>query len=286
MLTSVSFAATVIVLGFVYDRTGFGLVPIAFGFAMLGVALVAGRIPDGERLHVRSGVTNRNGRRRFTGGWRIPSGGSFRLALQVQPRLGPLMIGLGLVHVGILAAFTFLPLRILDLGGEPSQIALGSGLAAAIEVPAMTVIGAVVSRIGLRALVVGGAAVYAVALVGWAGLDSIPAIIAVRAAVGVAFAAIAIGAVMAIGNLLPSRLQATGQGMFATVSFGLAAIVASSIGGIVYSAGGHAPLFLGGAVSVAAGGVVTWRALPGHREAIPVPELPDGTSTDEVGRVA
>ena len=263
VLTSVSFAVAVIAFGFLYDRTGFGLVPITFGVSMLGVAIVAGRIPDAERLRMpRLRAADRAG------------GGSFRLALAVQPRLAPLMIGFGLIHVGILAAFTFLSLRILDLGGEPSHIALGSGLAATAEIPAMAAVGVVVARIGLRLLIVGGAFVYGAALVAWALLDALPAIIIVRGLTGIAFAAIAIGAVMAIGNLLPSRLQATGQGMFATVSFGIAAVVASTAGGIVYSAGGHVPLFAGAAAVVAVGILVVWRALPGRDEAIEMPVLP------------
>lgn len=276
VLTSVSFAVSVIALGFLYDRTGFGFVPIAFAIAMAGVAITAGRIPDAERLRVPRQRTAEHGTSpRRQGRRRLPSGGSFRLALEVQPRLGPLLLGFGLVHVGILSAFTFLSLRILDLGGQPSQIALGSGLAATAEIPAMTVIGAVVARIGLRWLIVGGAAAYATALLCWAVLDSIPTIIAVRGLTGVAFAAISIGAVMAIGNLLPSRLQATGQGMFATVAFGLAAVIASSLGGIVYSLGGHVPLFVGGALVVAVGIVVIWRALPGRHHIVDVPRLPD-----------
>lgn len=264
VLTSVSFAIAVIVFGFLYDRTGFGPVPIVFGVAMLVVAVVAGRVPDAERLKLPARpATRRRG------------GGSFRLALAVQPRLGPLMVGFGLIHIGILAAFTFLSLRILDLGGEPSHIAFGSGLAATAEIPAMAVIGVVVARIGLRWLVIGGAAVYGTALVAWALLDSLAAIILVRGLTGVAFAAIAIGAVMAIGSLLPSRLQATGQGMFATVSFGIAAVVSSTIGGIVYSAGGHVPLFLGAAAVVVVGIAVTWRAIPGRGEVIEVPDLPE-----------
>ena len=269
VLGSASFAIAVIVFGFVYDRTGFGLVPIIFGISMLGVALTAGRVPDVERLRMpvrqgRGGVRGRMG------------GASFRLALAVQPRLVPLMIGFGLIHVGILAAFTYLSLRILDLGGAPSHIALGSGMAATAEIPAMAAIGLVVARIGLRWLVVGGALVYGAALVAWALLDSLPAIIAVRGVTGVAFAAIAIGAVMAIGRLLPRGLQATGQGMFATVAFGIAAVIASSLGGIVYSVGGHVPLFVGAAGAVALGVAVIWRALPARHEEIDVPELPGG----------
>lgn len=268
IVMSLSFSIAVVSLGLLYDRLGFALIPIAFAIAMTGVAWIAGRIPDAERLRMPSRAAGR--RTAFR-----PSGGSFRLALAIQPRLRPLLLGLGLVHVGILSAFTFLSLRILDLGGRPSEIALGSGLAAAAEIPAMAVVGVVAARVGLRWLVAGGAAAYAVALVAWAVLDAIPAIIVVRGLTGVAFAAITIGAVMAIASLLPSRLQATGQGLFATVAFGLAAIVASAVGGVVYTAGGHVPLFLGSSVTVLVGIVVMWRALPARNETVRVPGIPE-----------
>ncbi len=266
ILTSLSFAIAVIALGFVYDRTGFGPVPIVFAIAMAGVAVAAGRVPDAARLRLPAGMAADGRRRR---------GGSFRLALSVQPRLAPLLLGLGLVHVGILAGFTFLALRILELGGQPSHLALGSGLAAAVEVPAIALVGVVAARIGLRRLIAVGAALYAAGLAAWAFVDAIAAIIAVRALTGVAFAAISIGAVMAIGALLPARLQATGQGMFATVAFGIAAVLAASVGGIVYTMGGHVTLFAAAALVTLTGTAVVWSALPGRDEEMVAPEFAD-----------
>jgi MFS family permease len=67
---------------------------------------------------------------------------------------------------------------------------------------------------------------------------------------------------MTIAALLPPELQATGQGLYQTVGFGVAAVVANALGGVVYGTGGAMPLFLGCAVLAAIGALVTWRSVP------------------------
>ena len=65
-------------------------------------------------------------------------------------------------------------------------------------------------------------------------------IVATRAVTGVAYGGVLVASALTIGSLLPARLQATGQALYQTVAFGLAAIVANLVGGLV-RVGGAVP---------------------------------------------
>jgi PPP family 3-phenylpropionic acid transporter len=162
----------------------------------------------------------------------------------------------------MLAGFTFLALRILDLGGQPSDVALSAGISAFAEIPAMALVPRIAARTSMRSLLVGGLLLYGLTMASWAFLADPGLIVASRLVSGVAFAGISIGAVMTIAALLPPELQATGQGLYQTVGFGVAAIVANALGGVIYGTGGAMPLFLGCAVLAAIGALVTWRSVP------------------------
>ncbi|HEX4897269.1 MAG TPA: MFS transporter [Candidatus Limnocylindrales bacterium] len=261
LLSSLGFASASILAGRLYNETGYGPASLLFAVAAVGIVVVTRWVPDVGRFRLPPpGAAGPAGpsassRRRF-------GGGSFGLALRTQPRLRGLLLGLGLVHVGMLAGFTFLALRILDLGGQPSDVALSAGISAFAEIPAMALVPRIAARTSMRSLLVGGLLLYGLTMASWAFLADPGLIVASRLVSGVAFAGISIGAVMTIAALLPPELQATGQGLYQTVGFGVAAVVANALGGIVYGTGGAMPLFLGCAVLAAIGALVTWRAIP------------------------
>jgi PPP family 3-phenylpropionic acid transporter len=196
---------------------------------LLGLAAL--RAPDVDRADLE----------RVTGGH--VRGGSFGTALRIQPRLWPVLATLLLVHVGIIAGFTYLPLRLVELGGGPSDVALLAGVSAFAEIPAMLVVGSIAARIGIRGLIAASILVYAACFAAWTVLDSPVAIIASRIATGFSFAGLWVGSVLTMAVLLPPRLQATGQGLYQLVGFGLGAVIANIGGGIVYGAFGSEVLF-------------------------------------------
>ena len=268
-LTSLGFAAAAIIAGFVYDRTGYETAFALFVVGAIVMAVAAAFVRDTARADlahhraaVASGATDQDAgasttRRRF--GLSLGSSG---VALRVAPRLGLVLAAAALLHIGIMSGFTFLPLRIQDLGGSPSDIALSSGLSAAAEIPTMLVIGGLATRFGLRAVFVGSALLYAACLASWTVIDVPSAIVATRVVTGVAFSGIIVGVVLTIATLLPSDLQATGQGLFQTTAFGISAIVANVVGGLLYEWGGAAALFgVGSALAVVAA-AVGWVAFP------------------------
>ncbi|HEX6944877.1 MAG TPA: MFS transporter [Casimicrobiaceae bacterium] len=277
LLSSLGFAVASISAGRLYDTTGFGPASLLWAACAVVIVGVAFGVPDVGRLSLgrAPAMAARSSRRRR------PGGGSFALALRVQPRLRAILLGLGLIHVGIIAGFTFLALRLLQLGGQPSDVALSSGISAIAEIPGMALAPRAVGRFGLRNVLAGAILLYVACLVSWAFLAVPALIIATRVASGIAFAGITISAVMTIGQLLPARLQGTGQALYQTVGFGVSAIAANALGGVVFALEGARPLFLGVAALGVVGAVVAWASAPARGEVVPLPPLPDEERADE-----
>jgi MFS family permease len=250
LLTSLSYAVVAIAAGFVFDRTGYGPAPFAGAVLFAALAVAAGFAPDTPRAVLPPPGPHRRG-------------GSVRAAFAAAPRLPLVLAAVFLAFFGPIASFTFLPLRIQELGGSASDIALSSGLSAAVEVPSFLLAGWLVPRIGLRTLFTGSAVVYAVCLAAYGALGEPDPIIAVRIASGVGWAGVTLSSVVAMALLLPPSLQATGQALTATMTTGLGAMAAGLIGGIAYDSVGPRALFLGVALVSLAAVVVGWAVLPG-----------------------
>jgi MFS family permease len=277
LLSSFSFAAVSIAAGQLFNQTGYGPAPLLFAVCAGILAASALLAPDVERADlatqqatepvVRAGSAARvaapRGRRPT---W---SFGSTGVAFGVAPRLGLVLGGVALVHVGIIGGFTFLPLRIESLGGTAGDVALLAGLSAAAEIPAMLLAGRIATRIGLRGMFVGSALLYAACLASWMVLDTPALLIATRVVTGVSFAGLVVSVVLTIGELLPATLQGTGQALYQTIGFGFASIAANAVGGIVYGGFGHTPFFALGAVLAVAGAAVGWVAVPGRASPVP-----------------
>ena len=265
VLTSISFACGAILAGQLYDVTGYWPASVLFsGFAIVMV-LAALRVPDVERAdlaaHARTTAPDGAGQT-----W---SFGSTGVAVRLAPRLVLVMLAAGLVHIGIIGGFTFLPLRLVALGGQPGDVALLAGLSAGAEIPAMLLAATVAARIGLRGMFVGSCLIYALCISSWAVVDTTQLLIATRAVTGIAFAGIVVSVVLTIGTLLPPTLQATGQALFQTIAFGVASIVANALGGLVYGSLGHAAFFGLGAACAFVAAVVGLAAVPGRADPRP-----------------
>ncbi len=270
LLSSVGFGVVSALAGFLYNRTGYGPSFVLCALLAVVLALAAMRAPDIARADLAAVTRGRS------------RGGSFVVALRIQPRLGPVLLALFLAHVGIVAGFTYLPLRLIELGGGPSDVALNAAVSAFAEIPAMLLTGAVAARIGIRGLVAGSILIYAACFASWTVLDSPLLIVATRVATGFAFAGLWVGSVLTMAVLLPPRLQATGQGLYQVTGFGLAAVVANIGGGVLYGGLGSAVLFAVAAVLAVAAGLLAFLVFPrrGERvareedEAVPLPFPP------------
>ena len=264
LLTSLSFAIASIAAGFLYDQAGFDAAYILAVAATLTIAVAATRVPDVGRADLE---TPGHGAMTPGHGAATPSRsrpwlGSAGVALRVAPRLGAVLVAVMLINITIISGFTYLPLRLADLGSPPSDVALSAGVSAMAEIPAMLVAARVAQWVGLRGMFVVSALIYGGVSASWVVLDSAPLIIATRLISGVAFAWILVCVVLTIARLLPSELQATGQSLYQTFAFGLGAIVANLVGGVLYANIGHSAVFGLGLVLAIFAATMGWFVFP------------------------
>ena len=264
LLTSLSFAIASIAAGFFYDQAGFDAAYILAVAATLTIAVAATRVPDVGRADLetpgRGAATPGQGA--ATPSRSRPWLGSAGVALRVAPRLGAVLVAVMLINITIISGFTYLPLRLADLGSPPSDVALSAGVSAMAEIPAMLVAARVAQWVGLRGMFVVSALIYGGVSASWIVLDSAPLIIATRLVSGVAFAWILVCVVLTIARLLPSELQATGQSLYQTFAFGLGAIVANLVGGVLYANIGHSAVFGLGLVLAILAATMGWFVFP------------------------
>ena len=211
LLASLAFAVATIAAGFLYDRTGYGPAPLLFALLAAAAIASAAVTPDVERADLRAIATGDarepsagqdRGRRQLPT-WRL---GSVGVALGLAPRLPAVLLAIGLIQVGIIGGFTFLAVRLQELGANPSAIALSSGISAAAEIPAFLVAGTVARRVGIRGLFAGSALLYSACFVSWMVIDVPALLIATRVFTGISFAGIGVAAVLTVAALLPDRL--------------------------------------------------------------------------------
>ncbi len=257
-LASLSFAVGVIVAGILYDRTGYSAAPVLV-LAWSGVlSLLLTRVPDRTRdPAVRATATDPGGSGaagRF---------GSVSRALAVQPRLWAVLGFLALAYTGLLGATIFVGIRIVELSGQPSDVALSFGIASFAEIPGLVLAGWIGRRAGLRWLILVACVVYGACIASWGVLPSPIAINATRIVTGLCFGALAAALVLVIARLLPGELQATGQTMVQAATFGLGSAAGAIVGGVLYGAFGPTTFFIVAGAMAIFGGLGAWVVLDG-----------------------
>ena len=229
LLSSLSYGFVVLLVGFLYTQTGLPARAASCGPRRAWSSPPACCSSTNRRT---AKVVIEHGR-----------GGSARVALAVQPRLPAVLLAVGLVFFGILGSYTFLNLRMVELGGAPSALGIAAGFAAFAEIPGSSLAPRIARRIGLRGLFVGSALLYSAVILSWAFMETPEQLIASRFLSGPAFAGLAIAGVLTINVLLPLNLQATGQGLYQTIAFGIGGVLANATGGVIYQGLGPPVLF-------------------------------------------
>ncbi len=272
LVASASFAVATLAAGAAYDAVGYGLAYALAAGAGVVLALVASRVVDAPRARLADyrrdgsgGADAAEAAPRRAERWRDATG-SIGVAVSVEPRLVGVMAAVVLVHLGVLASFTFLPLRLAELGGDPSVIALSSTVSALFEIPAMFVAARMASRVGMRGLFAGACGLYAAAFVSWVVLADPLLIVGSRVLTGLAYGSLTVAVVLTVGAMLPQRLQASGQALFGMSASGIASVGGNLGGEILFGAYGHGAVFACGAVGAVAAAVVAWRFLPARGE--------------------
>jgi MFS transporter, PPP family, 3-phenylpropionic acid transporter len=180
------------------------------------------------------------------------------------------LIGAFLVSVTLQASFSFFPLRLVALGGDPVWVGLAGVIGAVCEMPVLFYSGAIFRRLGVRPAVTASYLLFALRW-GILALAGSPALmLATTTLNGLTFTPYMAGGILYVEQHTPAGLHATAQGLLAAVTFGLGSAVGALGGGVLYDVIGAQGLFgVGAAVAAAAAGfvVLAGRATDGLRRA-------------------
>jgi PPP family 3-phenylpropionic acid transporter len=234
---SVGWAIAACIWGLVLQTGTLDLLPAVYGFSVVAVAIAARAAGSARPLHERA------------------PRGARRAMLR---ELATFLVSLLVLFAAFSATFSFVSVRIAELGGGLFVIGVATALQAVAEVPVMRLTPRLSRALGHRALYIVGTAFMTVACVAWAFLDQTLAIALVKLLAGVGFALVYVGSVVLVDDLVPPSLRGTGQGVAKAVSFGLAPIVGSLAGGAIYDYAGPRALFLASAAATLFAGVLVW----------------------------
>lgn len=257
-LASLSFAVGVIVAGFVYDQAGYAAAPLVSLAWSAALVLSMGRVPDRTRDPAIRAIARREGGDAAAGRF-----GSISRVLSVQPRFLVVLAVLTVAYTGLMGSMIFVTIRIVDLGGQPSDVALTFGIASFAEIPGLVVAGWVGQRIGIRWLVVLALVAYGLCVASWGVLPTPAAINATRVVTGLCFGTLAAARVLIVARLLPEPLQATGQAMGQAATFALGNALGALIGGVIYGGLGAAAFFGVAGFLAIVGALGAWFVLSG-----------------------
>ena len=256
-ITSFSYAAMCVLSGALVAAGGAIVIGPLYGVAAL--VMIAGTIGlhTAPALHraarparseaiaeiERSEIAGTNAEIAIAGDWRDRFG-TVNLAFQQSPGLFTFLMLSLLVNIGAGLCYAYGSFRIQEVGGDAAAVAFSATVAATVEIPFFLAGGAIAARLGMRALFALGLIAMGACSVGYAVIDTPFALGIVRSLVGVGFACTLLASVLSIRALVPAALQATGQALYQSVSFGLSIAIAALVGGIIYGELGAVPLFL------------------------------------------
>jgi PPP family 3-phenylpropionic acid transporter len=220
---SVGWAISACVWGLVLQTGSLDWLPWIYASCVLLVAFAAHSVGGGRTVH-------------------DPTAAGARRAMLFS--LAPFLFSLLLLFAAFNATFSFISLRIRELGGGLLVVGAATALQAAAEAPVMRITPRLNRMLGHRALYVVGSLFFIAAFVAWAFLDDPLAIALVKLVAGVGFALVYVGSVLLVDDLVPPALRGTGQGLAKAVTFGLSPILGSLAGGAIYDYAGPRALFL------------------------------------------
>jgi PPP family 3-phenylpropionic acid transporter len=273
-ITSFSYAAMCILSGALVASGG--AIVIAPLYAITALVLILGTVglhtapalghgarhaqSEAEAEVERSEIAGPNAEIAVAGDWRDRFG-TMTLAFQQSPKLFSFLALSLVANIGAGIFYSYGSFRIQEVGGSAAAVAFGGSVSAAVEIPFFLAGGIIATRLGLRSLFSFGLVAMGVCSVAYAFIDSPYWLAIARSLVGVGFACTLLASVLSVREIVPLALQATGQALYQSVSYGLAVAIAALVGGILYGELGAAPLFLLSAVILFGSIPFAWRVL-------------------------
>jgi MFS transporter, PPP family, 3-phenylpropionic acid transporter len=146
---------------------------------------------------------------------------------------------------------------VVSLGLPPSVVGISAGLGVAAELGVMLLYPRLADRIAPRHLL---ALAFAASALRWGGLaltTSAPVIVALSLLHAMTFGAFYVASIAFLARRIPPHLRASGQGLFAALTFGLGGLVGYATAGAGYDwLGGHRLFAVAGVLELAAAALV------------------------------
>lgn len=242
---SVGFIAAVLAGGALLDRLPIGEVPAMVFAVLLGILVMAFRLPEGRRL---AGVATDK-----------------TVALDEEP-LATLMSVLRVRQVWMLLLacflmasahgvyYVFYSIHLDDLGYSKGMIGLLWSLGVLVEIGLFMIMAPLMQRYSLRGLllVTYAAAVVRFLMIGW-GAESLALLLMAQAMHGLTFGVHHAASIAAVNQWFPRHIHARGQALYSSISFGGGGLFGGIVSGLVWDPLGAGWAFTLGALFALAG---------------------------------
>jgi MFS family permease len=178
-------------------------------------------------------------------------------ALMTHPIMALFLAGTVLEWSAVEAVNGFLSIHLTNLGATSAAVGTAWALSAAAQVPVMALYPRMAARFGLNRLILAGALVFVVRAFAYVLARDPLTVVLLTTLEGIGFALFICGGVAFVAERAPAHLVATGQGVFAGLTFGLARVIGGAGGGIVAERSSIQGLFtVAGLAGLAAAGVL------------------------------
>ncbi len=246
---SLIFTLSALILGVVWQQTGFSLMFFASGICFLPVILVALLLEEPAPFEKQQPDPNLS--------MPITRGIS-----ALDPGLLCLLGGTFLMLAGLFMSGTFGAVYVTQLGGSPALVGALMGIAALGEVPGMLFGSRIARKIGDTNLLFAAYLLIACGLAGYTVSTSPWILLTFAALRGIGFGAVLVNTVTILNKRAPRELASTYQGILSAACWGLAPLLGGPIGGWVYQTYGPIAFFLTAAVIAIFGAILL---LPTYR---------------------
>lgn len=232
---SVGFIVAVLGLGYLLDRFAIGVVlwfTVLMLVGILGCALI---VPDARPCAAQ----------------RI--GASLGETLG-RPEVRALFGACFLMSAAHGAFYVFYSILLVEHGYEKSMVGLLWALGVVAEIGVFLLMPVLMRRFSLRAILLAAfaCAIVRFATIGW-GVGSLALLVFAQLLHGATFGAYHAAAIAVVNNWFPGRLQARGQALYGSISFGAGGMVGGLISGYTWDTIGSAWTFTLGSVFALAG---------------------------------
>lgn len=244
---SVGFIAAVLGLGHLLDRFAIDVVLWFTVLMLVGILGCTLAVPEARTAPA------------------VPVGASLGDTLR-RPEVRALFGACFLMSAAHGAFYVFYSILLVDHGYDTSTVGLLWSLGVLAEIGVFLIMPRLARRFSLRAILLAAfaCAVLRFATIGW-GVGSLALLVLAQLLHGATFGAYHAAAIATVNNWFPGRLQARGQALYGSISFGAGGMLGGLISGVTWDTIGAAWTFTLGSV-FALGGLlwlaVGWKGTP------------------------